>query len=172
MWWCDVTCNYTNACFCLVSVHRLPRLRLRISNCSLLLIYLPRKDERLSRPWLTYSGWFTWAWAFSLFSTSAPGSREHSLMGAKTRGTFALASICSRERSENDKRTFAPQYFLLPVEKESVRSWSAMCDYTLFVYGDYYRPAMQEEMKASTIFIWFIVIMRLALINFIDQCNL
>jgi len=38
----------------------LPRLRLRISNCSLLLIYLPRKDERLIRPdWLTYSGWFT-----------------------------------------------------------------------------------------------------------------
>ena len=39
---------------------RLPRLRLRISNCSLLLIYLPRKDESLSRPgWLTYSGRFT-----------------------------------------------------------------------------------------------------------------
>ena len=37
-----------------------PRLRLRISNCSLLLIYIPRKDERLSRPgWLTYSGQFT-----------------------------------------------------------------------------------------------------------------
>ena len=37
-----------------------PRLRLRTSNCSLLLIYLPRKDERLSRPgWLTYSGRFT-----------------------------------------------------------------------------------------------------------------
>jgi len=31
-----------------------------MSNCSLLLIYLPRKDERLSRPgWLTYSGRFT-----------------------------------------------------------------------------------------------------------------
>ena len=31
----------------------LPRLRLRTSNCSLLLIYLPRKDERLSWPgWL------------------------------------------------------------------------------------------------------------------------
>jgi len=29
-------------------------------NCSLLLIYLPQKDERLSWPsWLTYSGWFT-----------------------------------------------------------------------------------------------------------------
>ena len=39
---------------------RLPRLRFRTSNCSLLLINLPRKDERLSRPgWLTYSGRFT-----------------------------------------------------------------------------------------------------------------
>jgi len=39
---------------------RLPILRLCISNCSLLLIYLPQKDERLSRPgWLTYSGQFT-----------------------------------------------------------------------------------------------------------------
>jgi len=39
---------------------RLHRLRWRTSNCSLLLIYLPQKDERLSRPgWLTYSGWFT-----------------------------------------------------------------------------------------------------------------
>ena len=38
----------------------LPRLRLWTSNCSLLLIYLPRKDEKLSRPgWLTYSGRFT-----------------------------------------------------------------------------------------------------------------
>jgi len=37
------------------------RLRLRTSNCSLLLIYLPRKDERLSRPdWLTYSRRFTY----------------------------------------------------------------------------------------------------------------
>jgi len=39
---------------------RITRLRLRTSNCSLLLIYLPRKDERPSRPgWLTYSGRFT-----------------------------------------------------------------------------------------------------------------
>ena len=37
-----------------------PRLRLRTSNCSLLFMYLPQKDERLSRPgWLTYSGRFT-----------------------------------------------------------------------------------------------------------------
>ena len=64
----SVTCNYTNACLYLVSCiyaicktrWRLPRLRLRISNCSLLLINLPRKDERLSRPgWLAYSGRFT-----------------------------------------------------------------------------------------------------------------
>ena len=39
---------------------RLPRLRLRTSNCSLLFIYLPRRNERLSWPgWLTYSGRFT-----------------------------------------------------------------------------------------------------------------
>ena len=36
------------------------RLRQRTSNCSSLLIYRPRKDERLSWPsWLTYSGWLT-----------------------------------------------------------------------------------------------------------------
>jgi len=35
-------------------------MRLRTSNCNLLLIYLPQKDERLSRPgWLTYSGRLT-----------------------------------------------------------------------------------------------------------------
>jgi len=55
----SVTCNYTNACLYLVSIHQmaLPRLRLRTSNRGLLLIYLPRKDERLSQPgWLTYNG--------------------------------------------------------------------------------------------------------------------
>ena len=54
------TCNYTNACLYLVSVHQMapPRLRLRTSNysLSLLLICVARKDERLSRPgWLTFS---------------------------------------------------------------------------------------------------------------------
>jgi len=49
--------NYTVPAF---TRWRIPRLRLRTSNCSLLLVYLPRKDERLSRPgWLTYSGQFT-----------------------------------------------------------------------------------------------------------------
>jgi len=57
--WHSITCNYTNACIYLVSV-RIPRLRLRTSHCSLLLIYLPQKDKRLSLAgWLTYSGQFT-----------------------------------------------------------------------------------------------------------------
>jgi len=35
-------------------------MRQQTSSCNLLLIYRPRKDERLSWPgWLTYSGWFT-----------------------------------------------------------------------------------------------------------------
>jgi len=39
-----------------------PQLRQQTSNCSLLLIYRPRKDERLSWPGsLTYSGWFQWS---------------------------------------------------------------------------------------------------------------
>ena len=47
----------------LVSVHQMApfnhRLRWRTSNCSLLLIYRPREDERLSWPgWLTCSGRF------------------------------------------------------------------------------------------------------------------
>ena len=57
------TCNYTNACIYLVSVHQMAPAQTEvvdIYNCSLLLIYLPRKDERPSRPgWLTYSGRFT-----------------------------------------------------------------------------------------------------------------
>ena len=45
------------ACLYLVCVHQMAplRQRLRTSNCSLLLIYLPRKDKRLSRPgWTVY----------------------------------------------------------------------------------------------------------------------
>jgi len=45
-----------------VRVHQMasPRTVVTTSSCSLLLIYRPRKDERLSWPsWLTYSGRFT-----------------------------------------------------------------------------------------------------------------
>ena len=51
----SVTCKLHRTCLYLLSIHQMahPRLRLRTSNCSLLLIYLPRKDERLSWPgWL------------------------------------------------------------------------------------------------------------------------
>jgi len=47
-----------HACLYLVSVHQMELPQ--ISICSLLLIYWPREDERLSWPGcLTYSGWFT-----------------------------------------------------------------------------------------------------------------
>ena len=57
------TCKQRHACLSFVSVHQMSppqQLRQQTSNCGLLLIYRPRKDERLCWPgWLTYSGWFT-----------------------------------------------------------------------------------------------------------------
>ena len=57
------TCKQYHACLSFVSVHQMAppqQLRQRTSNCSPLLSYRPRKDERLSWPsWLNYSGWFT-----------------------------------------------------------------------------------------------------------------
>jgi len=57
------TCKQHHACLSFVSVHHMAppqQLRQQTSNCSSLLIYRPRNDERLSWPsWLTYSGWFT-----------------------------------------------------------------------------------------------------------------
>jgi len=57
------TCKQHHACFSFMSVHQMAppqQLRQQKSNCSLLLIYWPWKDERLSWPgWLTSSGWFT-----------------------------------------------------------------------------------------------------------------
>ena len=59
----SLTCK-TTPCLPLafVRVHQMapPQTVVTTSSCSLLLIYRPRKDERLSRPgWLTYSGQFT-----------------------------------------------------------------------------------------------------------------
>jgi len=56
------TCKQRHACLYLVSVHQMapPLIVAQTSNFILLLIYRPRKDERLSWPsWLTYSGRFT-----------------------------------------------------------------------------------------------------------------
>ena len=51
------TCKQHHACLSFVSVHQMSppqQLRQRTSNCSALLIYRPRKDERLSWP---STGW-------------------------------------------------------------------------------------------------------------------
>jgi len=49
-----------HACHSFVCVHQMAPPLTQISNCSLLLIYRPRRDERLSWPgWLTHSGRFT-----------------------------------------------------------------------------------------------------------------
>jgi len=51
------TCKQHHACLSFVSVHQMapPQLRQQTPNCSLLLIYRPRRDERLSWPgWLTH----------------------------------------------------------------------------------------------------------------------
>ena len=57
------TCKQHHPCLSFVSVHQMSppqQLRQQTSNCSSLLIYQPRKDERLSWPsWLTYSRWLT-----------------------------------------------------------------------------------------------------------------
>ena len=55
--------QFYHACLSFVSVHQMSppqQVRQRTSNCSSLLVYRPRKDERLSWPsWLTYSEWIT-----------------------------------------------------------------------------------------------------------------
>ena len=65
---------------------------------------------------------------FSLRYFRIPGanvpSRERSIPGAKTRGAFAPGNF--RSQSENDKRTFSPPYFSLPVEKENVLNFSTL----------------------------------------------
>ena len=57
------TCKQHHAGLSFVSIHQMAppqQLRQQTSNCSSLLIYRRRRDERLSWPgWLTYSGWLT-----------------------------------------------------------------------------------------------------------------
>jgi len=59
----SLTCKQHHACLSFMSVHQMSppqQLRQQSSSCSLLLIYRPRKDQKLSWPgWLTYSGWLT-----------------------------------------------------------------------------------------------------------------
>jgi len=56
------TCKLHHACLFFVSIHQmaLPLTEAADIQCSLLLIYRPPNDDRLSWPgWLTYSGWFS-----------------------------------------------------------------------------------------------------------------
>jgi len=80
---------------------RLPRLRLRTSNCSLLHIYLPRKDERLSRPgWLTYSGRFAHISGHHL-STAGRGQDRESSPVKDQRSTAVPRNLLYRSLAEN-----------------------------------------------------------------------
>ena len=56
----NFTCKLHHACLSFISVHQIALPLSETFNCSFLLIYQPRRDERLSWPgWLTYCGRFT-----------------------------------------------------------------------------------------------------------------
>jgi len=60
----DLSSTFVYAAKTSIGRRRRRKLRLRTSNCGLLLIYLPRKDKRLTRHgWVTYSGRFTHKWS-------------------------------------------------------------------------------------------------------------
>jgi len=73
------------------------QLRQQTSNCSLLLIYRPRKDERLS--WLTCSGWFTHlsghpsATGRAQDSESTPAKDRRYIAGPRNQPTRELVKI-------------------------------------------------------------------------------
>jgi len=67
------------------------------SNCSLLLIYRPRKDERMSWPgWLTYSGRFTHKWSPVSYRSSAGQGKF-----ASQRPTFCHCATQPTRRDNN-----------------------------------------------------------------------
>jgi len=79
------------------------QLRQRTSSCSALLIYRPRKDERLSWPsWLTYSGWSTHisghpsATGRAQDSKSTPANDRRSTAGPRNqqRSKYCYVSLC------------------------------------------------------------------------------
>jgi len=94
------TCKQHHACLSFVSVHQMvppQQLRQQTSNCSLLLIYRPRKDERLSSPgWLTCSGWFTHlsghqsATGRAQHSKSTPAKDRRSTARPRNHGTLVV----------------------------------------------------------------------------------
>ena len=77
------------------------QLRQQTSNCSLLLIYRPRKDGRLSWPgWLTCSGWFTHlsghlsATGRAQDSESTPAKDRRYTVGPRNQPIWCLPCVC------------------------------------------------------------------------------
>ena len=84
-----------------VHIHQMapPLTVVTTSSCSLLLIYRPRKDKRLSWPsWLTYSGWFTDISGHPSAVWSSAGQRK--LAGQRPTFYCCLVSVCSQELRE------------------------------------------------------------------------
>jgi len=80
----------------------------RPSNCSLLLIYRPRKDERLSWPsWLTYSGQFTYITCFTpiIHVPKTPSGQPSAACRAQRRGSSPVKDRRSTTAPRNQPIT-------------------------------------------------------------------
>jgi len=86
-------------------------VRQQTSNCSLLLIYRPRRDERLSWPdWLTYSGWLT---HISGHPSATGRAQDSESMPAKDRRSTAgprnhNKAIVDYNRAVHPRHSFLP----------------------------------------------------------------
>jgi len=77
------TCKQHHACLSFVSIHQTapPQLRQQTPNCSLLLIYRPQRDERLS--WLTHISGHPSATDQAQDSESSPAKDRRSTAGPR-----------------------------------------------------------------------------------------
>ena len=109
----SVTCKLHRTCLYLVSIHQMAHPR--TSNCSLLLIYLPWKDERRSRPGcLTYSGRFTHISGHPSAAGRAQDS-ESSPVTVRDRRSTTVPSVRVVNEKERERRA--------PKARESRRRW-------------------------------------------------
>ena len=101
------------------------------SRCSLLLIYRPRKDERLSWPsWLTYSGWFTHISGHP----SAVGrvqDSESSPVKDQRSTTEARISCISWLHRNLQSNTFYRQHGSLSLPTDNVNALRSFCLYSI-----------------------------------------
>ena len=88
----------------------------QISNCRLLLIYRPRKDERLSCPgWLTYSGRFT---HISRNPSAAGGTQERESSPAKDRRSTSVPRNQRDKCSKLTTNTQEEQADMRPIQRQ------------------------------------------------------